>query len=215
VLKLNDVTFGLFPYGPANGERGMYIDIGEGEEEISLYEQLKIKLKEKKLEKEWRTAIDSTHLTLLAFKGGAIENPDHFQEWEDFKTDFSLESVEIAKTLKIGEWRAPYCLWIGTPTQFTGPRLFYEQFNSLCGIITDKSYNQLATQEIINHKFTSIIVISDDYKKLIKSLKEKYILKRKLYVVDNKNDDNLKKYCLDNGIRYHYNNYGELFLKLI
>jgi len=221
-LQINNLEYGLIPFGPGYGERGIIIDIGEisdiTEESTltTLFEKLKIKIKELDLEKQWLTAIDGTNSTFLLFKGNnGIEKEENQPEWDNFNRQLSKESVQIQMTLKLrpDQLKPPFCIWFGKPENFTGNRLFYEYFNCIYGII-ENNFNPLATQEIVNHKFSAITLIANEnYKSIVDDLNLKYKLNRKLYIIGK--SEELQEYCMIKGYRYNYTLENKTFLKLI
>jgi len=211
MLRIKNIKYDLFSFGPPNGQPTLFIDfdndntVFEITEKSDLYVELKSKLKELKLEQQWISAINGTLEIFLCFNGGFIEMDEHFKQWDQFHIALSRESVETQKALKIkpDKLRPPFCIWIGEPKTFTGQKNYYQYFNCVIALIYDLKYTQLALQEIINHQFSSVCVTSENYKKIIKDLRSKYHITHKLVLIDTDFHSEVYDYCLDNKIKYN------------
>ena len=223
MLKINKVDFGLIPFGPGNGQPAVKLDIGENDEELkkndhsTLYNDIVEKIKEQDLEQEWLNAINGTLSVFIVFTGGVIEKEKHWLEWDNFNRVLSRNSLDVQKTLKLrpDQVRPPFCIWAGVPTDFTGNRQFYQYFNCTYGLLKNKDYGQLALQEIINHQFSSIIVLNDQ-DDLITEIRGKYKLDHKLIILDTKNNgkDKVAQYCFTKKLKYNHASVGQHFLEI-
>ena len=217
MLRLKDVSYGFIPFGPAIGERAIFITIGNGDEEkdFDLFTELESVIDKSKLNDEFINAIDGSNSTFLVFNGGEIEDDTVNEEWDNFNRKLSKKSIDIQMALKkrTDQLRPPFCIWSGVPKKFTSTKTFYEYFNCCYAIIKNEDYSQMALQEIINHKFSAIIVISDDFKIIIENLYSKYNVTRKLFLIGNENE---KLFSLANGIRFNIaNGYNEEYIRSI
>lgn len=97
--------------------------------------------------------------------------------------------------------RAPYMVWVTSPTVFTGRVNFAEQFNLvLCKMPISSEWNQMALVQIGNHNFTSFVFEIDSSKNVaeqLKTIESEYIardaitvLPMKVFIVDNSDKPN-------------------------
>jgi hypothetical protein len=225
-LKVNDIKYGLIPFGPAGGTRALMIDIGENDAEWkddwNLYKDLKSKIIDLKLEVDWINAMNGSLSTFIIFKGGVIEKPEHYDEWDKFHRELSRESYEAQVALKIApdKVRPPYCIWVGIPKEYTSKKSFYEYFNNIYALIIDENYNHMALQEIINHVFSCVSILAEKDKiKIANEVRKTFNLSfTKMNIVGNKLNNlgtEATEYCLTYGIRYYFKSEGPNFLELI
>jgi hypothetical protein len=213
------LDYGLIPYGPAIGQRAIKIDIGNNPETSyesgDLYRIFKQKIKEYELDKEYIEAINGSSSVFLLFKGGAIEKNENAEEWDEFFTALSKESVNVQKTLKLdkqGKIRPPFCIWYGLPEEMSSKRAgtadVYQYFNNCFSIISlplSKKFNGLGLQQLLNHQFSVLCI---EYKEketeeLYESFKGKYNLIKKVSFIDSEDNTECIKFCLDNDLRYY------------
>jgi len=219
MLQINNINYGLIPFGPANGQPAIQIDITETEgdwEKGKLFSDFKNMIEDKGLNQEYITAINGSLKNFLVFNGGYIEKENNYNEWDDFHIALSKDSVHTQTSLKLtpDKLKPPFCIWVGHPTWFTGKNNFYQYFNCAYAIVRNGNYAQLALQEIINHQFSTVCILSEVYKKIIKELLGKFNLAHKLIVVnDNNNEDKMLEYCLDSKLKYNFNSNSKQFLK--
>jgi hypothetical protein len=252
MLRIKEINFGLIPTGPAVGTSALQIYFEEDEidykpDEYDLYfskwkdgfdpKTGKIdehprelfdslyKIMMDNYEVQFRHSINGTQTCFLTYMGGLVDHPKYFQEFNRLQIDLSNRSrnFQISTGVHLSQLKAPFSVFIGTPTFMTGKNQFYELFNITYPVICidDKGiskYNSLAFQESLNGPATiaTIFIKKGAYLNDIAEIMSTYKLPgHKVLLMDIEGNEDVQKFAMQYFFRYYPYLKGKNFLEIL
>jgi hypothetical protein len=207
-LIVDKVQYGIVPFGADYGNRTLAVyfkevdgdydyeapkdlpkDVKISDAEIignGLFEDIMSKVAEAKQEEYFGKFLMG--LKSCYFVGDCLSNPDQREYSLVMFEVLSRAALETQKKYFAGDGdgsdimkklRAPYMVYVCSPTYFTGRVNFCENFNLvLCKMPISNEWNQMALVQIGNHNFTSFIFElkdNEDIDKQLETIRREYI----------------------------------------
>ena len=207
MLKIKSVTYDIMDHGPAIAHPVITIDFEPVESyDGDLFEDLKKKITEAKLDDVYAEAINYKQIVYFLFKGRIFQK-ENIPVYQDLFDKISREAANMQKplleshTITVNMMKPPFFMWEGLPQDFTGVESAYNDFNVPYAILDGSSeYSPIALQQIMNHPYGTVFIEwNSKAKELYKEIEETFHgLKSFLIAKAGYDYNEAKKFALEN-----------------